>query len=651
MIKRILTLILIGCLAAPVVAVSGVSFDPSVTPFTARKVGMGGVGVGFANDAAGMFSNPSGLAAIKFPQLTATSRKLVLDETQYNLIGWAMPTDYGTFGLGYVSMGTGGSLPTMLDPASGRIILNPSGEVTSYNNSVTVVNYARVVELSQLANPIALGANLKFFNQGLSGGVNSSANSMGLDLGATYQASPWLSVGANLQNILEGNMQWSGGDSDKVGGYYKFGCRMNILGSKEALYRHDHVLYGGIDMDIPHSTLSSTQYHLGIEYFPLKKVALRSGINMEDGGAGFTLGIGLVNGGFRFDYAYAQRPGIPGDGPHYFSLSYIGEKTIRYLRDKKPKRRNSLVRFFKPKDRSITDASSTVISAEARVVKVFDQKTIFAVTAVSETYEVKEVEEIEDLNPVYLNGIKLDQVGTISATSPLHLGRNLFHLTGFSSPKYFPGVGTPEIFSGSGEAKVLRFVPFSDTPMSYWAIEPIALSVTLGLVKGYPDDTFRPEKGITRAELVTLLVRSLPGIDLEKRIEATPFADVKTSHWAAKFVTIGSQKKLVEGYPDGTFKPSRVLTRAEGVTILTRYADLMTEKSFTIPFSDLKEGYWANKYIAAAKKAKMLKYLAGKKFEPSKPFPRAEAAEVLYRTPQIQQRVDQFWETGIISAQ
>ena len=98
------------------------------------------------------------------------------------------------------------------------------------------------------------------------------------------------------------------------------------------------------------------------------------------------------------------------------------------------------------------------------------------------------------MKPVYANGIKIDQVGTIELSSSLNMGRNVFEIMGFTFPEVMAGRTTPEVFSGSGEVRVLRFKPFSDTPMNHWAIEPIALCVTLGLVKGYPDKTFKPEK-------------------------------------------------------------------------------------------------------------------------------------------------------------
>ena len=103
------------------------------------------------------------------------------------------------------------------------------------------------------------------------------------------------------------------------------------------------------------------------------------------------------------------------------------------------------------------------------------------------------------------------------------------------------------------------------------------------------------------------------------------------------------------GYADGDFKPNKVLNRAEGVAILARYAGL-EDLSAGSPFPDLKTDFWANKYIEPAKKAGLLNYLAGKEFKPSEPFSRAEACEVLYRVPDIQKKVDEFWNTGVISA-
>ncbi|MGB9612977.1 MAG: hypothetical protein ACPL4K_02210, partial [Candidatus Margulisiibacteriota bacterium] len=462
-------------------AVGGVTSDPSQTLFSARPLGMGGVSIGFSNDANGIFSNPAGLTNIEFPQLTATSSKIMLGETQYHLLGWAVPTAWGTLGIGYIGMNIGDSLATTRDPGTGRIIQNSSIESTSYNNQVTAITYAQ-----RIPNPmkITAGTTLKFFSQSLSGGAAEQGSGYAFDLSILAEPLPWLTTGANFQNLLGTAIKWQNSE-DKMGGFYKLGAGINLLGSTpEALFAFPQPLRAGIDLDLPHSTLNHPMlWHLGLEYLPLKNIVLRAGINQETAGSGLTLGVGLTSGGFRFDYAYVQRPGLPSDNPHYFSLSYVGERVVSY--HYKPKRFEPAVAFLQPKDRTITTQENITISAEAKAKKILDQKTTWTVTAISSTSEVKEVAELVDLKPVYINGIKLEQVGTIETSSPLAMGRNVFRIEGFTSPEVLAGKLTAEVVPISAEVRVLRFQPFADTPADFWAIEPIALNVTLGLVKGY----------------------------------------------------------------------------------------------------------------------------------------------------------------------
>jgi hypothetical protein len=652
-VKKAFLIFILILSASAAFAVNGTTLDPSLNLFSARQMGMGGVSIGFANDANGVFTNPSGLVKLDFPQLTASSRKIMMDETQYSLLSWALPTNYGTFGIGYVGMGSGGSLPSMLDPATGRIIINPSLEAGSYSNSVVAFSYAKEIYIKQLNKDVALGGNLKFFNQSLSGGgAADSATGMGIDLSANYRPLPWLKVGTTLQNILGGSVKWSS-SQDKVGGYYKLGSEINLLGaSEEALKPYPQVLKAGIDLDLPSSVLAASNsmlYHLGLEYFPQKNIALRAGINQETNGSGLTLGVGVVNGGFRFDYAFVQRPGLPGDTPHYFSLSYVGERVLSVFR--KIKSKLAHLKILSPRDRLITDQDFIDVSGEAWGEKTYDQKRVWTVTSISATQDAFEVTEREPLSLLQLDGQPVEQ-GTVEARTTLKHGRNVVQLFGVTSPE-ISAEATMASVVNTTEVKVLKILPFSDVSMESWALEPIYLNVVMGMITGYPDNSFKPEKGITRAELVALLVRSLglPADTLDPYASFEVFSDVKPKHWAAKYIIYGSTLKYVTGYPDGTFKPNKVLTRAEGITILSRYASLAEEMGITqAPFSDLKVDFWANKYIIPAKAAGMLKYLEGQEFKASAPFSRAEASEVLYRVPAIQKKAEQFWNSGVISA-
>ncbi|HTY12746.1 MAG TPA: S-layer homology domain-containing protein, partial [Candidatus Omnitrophota bacterium] len=297
--------------------------------------------------------------------------------------------------------------------------------------------------------------------------------------------------------------------------------------------------------------------------------------------------------------------------------------------------------FLSPADRSITSMDAVIIQAEAKGKLVYDQKTTWTVPLFSSTSEVKEVSELVDLTDIRRNGYPLTKTGTIESNTFLNFGRNAIKFEGYTP--------APDPTRISDEVHILRIEPFRDVPMDHWALEPISLSSVLGLIKGYPDNSFRPEKGITRAELTALLVRtgSISSRKWELAQQASQFKDIKSSAWYAPYVNYGVDLGLVTGYPDKTFRPDRILNRAEGVTILARFAQLNEKDG--VAFKDLKEGFWANRFIFPAKEAGLLKYLEGWDFEPNKPFPRSEAAEVLYRTVPIQKKVNDFWNVGMVS--
>lgn len=630
------TCYLVLLLGFSAIADIGTTIDVSRTIYTGRTLGMGGAHLGFSNDGEGIFTNPSGLSKLEFPQLVGLSRKLFLEETQYSIYGWAVPTQWGTFGLGYVDTSVGGSYATARDPSTSRIVINPSLEAVSYENSVLLLTAAR--DLPWVKN-LSLGGNIKFFNQSLSGGGTfARGTGMNLDLSGSYKPFPYLLVAANLQNILGGTVNWNN-TQDKLGGYTKLGAGFNLLGpaTPEAFLKHDQKVALAFDIDLPREVLDSNSLlmHLGAEWTPLPYIALRAGINQEGGGTGLTFGAGFKQSAFRFDYAYAPRPGIAGDTPHYFSLSYVGDRVVTV--DKKLNRKESGVKFLKPKDRFITSAEVIPIICEAQAKLVLDKKTTWTVPGIEATFEVKPAYEYENLKEVKKNDQPLNQEGTIETTEGLKMGRNIIKISGLTVPE------KTELY---GELKILKIMPFTDATLEYWAIEPISLSSVLGLIKGYPDNTFRPEKGITRAELTALLMRTKT-LDTEKWTRAVneqKFTDVEPGKWYTPYINLGVELGLVTGYPDQTFGPNKVLSRAEGVTILARYSKLPEKEG--IAFSDLKSGFWANKFIQPAKEAGLLKYLEGQNFEPSKPLSRAEAAEVLYRTPPVQQKVNNFWEYG-----
>ena len=141
-------------------------------------------------------------------------------------------------------------------------------------------------------------------------------------------------------------------------------------------------------------------------------------------------------------------------------------------------------------------------------------------------------------------------------------------------------------------------------------------------MKGYPDKTFGPDKAMTRAEVTMMFARLLKERPEKGRKYIMPYKDIKENDWYAYAVTFMSEKKLVSGYPDGTFKANAPITRAEFASIASRFDKLSEEAR--LKFSDVKENYWAYKFISSAEDKGWISGYPDGTFKPEKNITRAE---------------------------
>ena len=127
-----------------------------------------------------------------------------------------------------------------------------------------------------------------------------------------------------------------------------------------------------------------------------------------------------------------------------------------------------------------------------------------------------------------------------------------------------------------------------------------------GLLSGYSDGTFKPDADITRAEFAQMISGYLKA----GYAGSANFKDVK-GHWASDAIDKVFGNKAVEGYPDGTFKPNKTLTRAEAVTVLNavfnRYTTSNSLKNVSSSnlknYSDISSSHWAYYQILDASNA------------------------------------------------
>ncbi len=106
---------------------------------------------------------------------------------------------------------------------------------------------------------------------------------------------------------------------------------------------------------------------------------------------------------------------------------------------------------------------------------------------------------------------------------------------------------------------------FSDIAQ-HWASRCIVALAARNVIKGYPNGTFRPQAVVSRAEFATLMQRALPQLPVER--EAIDFKDVPPEFWASGAIAWVSERGLFSGYEDRRFLPNQTISRVQALVVL-----------------------------------------------------------------------------------
>lgn len=104
----------------------------------------------------------------------------------------------------------------------------------------------------------------------------------------------------------------------------------------------------------------------------------------------------------------------------------------------------------------------------------------------------------------------------------------------------------------------------------HWASGQVAEWKEAGLVGGFPDGTFRPDDSITRAQFITMVNKVL-GLKEKAPIS---YADVRENDWFANEIAKAKQSGYISGYPDNTIRPNNTITRQEITVIIASILEL-----------------------------------------------------------------------------
>lgn len=174
---------------------------------------------------------------------------------------------------------------------------------------------------------------------------------------------------------------------------------------------------------------------------------------------------------------------------------------------------------------------------------------------------------------------------------------------------------------------------FSDVNNNYWAKDFIAELSDRGIIKGFPDGSFRPDAPVTRAEFAAM-IRSLKK---PKTRAAVGFVDVSSNFWARGAIAEAYEMGWMSGYPGNVFRPLQQIPRVQVVVALNNglgYEPTCNFQDVLSYYNDAGEiqSYAVKSVAAATERQMVVSYPSPKSLKPNQSATRAEVAAFIYQT-------------------
>lgn len=263
-----------------------------------------------------------------------------------------------------------------------------------------------------------------------------------------------------------------------------------------------------------------------------------------------------------------------------------------------------------------------------------------------------------------VKSVKSDKVAPVSGKSPdtgktvlsnnkhflaalvLFVGFSLYAITSFVSSnndyikKVFTDVtgSVAEVAPVNAEPEVPeipRDNPFSDLFENHYSYDAVIALYYQGIVSGYSDGTFKPDKKVNRAEFAKMLVEAsdVDYADLPAQDMSNCFKDVRDlpGDWFAPSVCAAKYKGWVSGYGAGDFAPNRNINKAEGLKIVLQAFKFVVPANQTVlsmPYADVNSGDWFVGVAQATKDNQLIN--ENDNFVPGWELTRADVANVIY---------------------
>lgn len=210
----------------------------------------------------------------------------------------------------------------------------------------------------------------------------------------------------------------------------------------------------------------------------------------------------------------------------------------------------------------------------------------------------------------------------------LDLGKEIYSIAAKDGMVY--------VATGEKDLTVIKVpIQYSDVSEDYWAYDAIRYLSIQGVLSGYPDGTFKPDKSVTRAEFAKMLAVAL---ELDIYCDDTLpeiWRDVHAGDWYCSYITPVVKAGYMKGYGNGYFGPNKTVKKEEIITTIVRIKGWQLINPDTPTFPDVPRDHWSYQYIETGVKhglvSKYDEHITDGKFHLSVPATRSQTAVFVYR--------------------
>ncbi len=187
---------------------------------------------------------------------------------------------------------------------------------------------------------------------------------------------------------------------------------------------------------------------------------------------------------------------------------------------------------------------------------------------------------------------------------------------------------------GAGTYTVTDNTVAFDDIGGHWAQGNIQSLAAKGVVAGVGNNLFDPERNVTRAEFVRMLLVAFETVLPADAATDVTFHDVPADAWYAADVNKGAALGFVTGYPDETFKPDNQISREEMAVMVSKFVDSvkldLKESVQAIAFTDADDiGGWAVSHVSRVQKMGIVNGMEDGRYAPQENTTRAQAATIV----------------------